>query len=74
MPPIEEPMVKWVKSKIFDNEDARKCKIHVNNINQALDKLRDVIREELNHSKAEYVNMDLVKKLREVEKEIRENL
>lgn len=48
--------------------------ICVNNIDHALDKLREVISKELNYTKASDINIDLVKKLREIEKEIRECL
>ena len=48
--------------------------ICINNINYELDKLRDIIAEELNQTKATDINIRLVKKLREIEKGIRDNL
>jgi len=52
----------------------RESLICINNIKQSLEELRDVINDKLNHNQAEKIDIELVRKLRRIEENIRESL
>lgn len=69
-------MVRWVGVKIntLSHSDKQEGLMRVHNINQSLEKLREVIAEELDHNKAIDINFKLVDKLRDIKDRIKENL